>query len=192
MSGADVQVMLRDIDFSGYTDVHFEYGQVHVKGGKLGKEMPMMTRKARTGTLFVQCGMNQRWLMVASTGRQQGFNANMFGSKNLLFLLKDLVQQACDGDLETQEAAVGAGDEATALDNEAPDAEEYDPMDEVDCMDEENISPAKKPRQETRGCGEQRARKSKNHARGRVLDIDFQNTLPRSWRLVERSVVSSS
>ena len=169
MSDADAQVMLRGIDFSGYKDFEFEYGQVHVSGGKLGKPLPLITRRARcAGTTFVLCGTNQRWLITATTGVKTGYSKNMFGSKCLVDALHDVVLQACNGDLETTE---------TAMEEEGGGEEEYDPMNEVDCA-EVDISPAKKPRQETRGCGDKRARYYKNHAKGRILDIDFPKYPP--------------
>ena len=98
----------------------------------------------------------------ATTGQRHA-NASTYGKCSLLDVLREHVEQACNGDVHC------------AADGEAADAgdDDYDPMNEVDC--EEN---AADKAGKTRGRGEKRARYYKNHAKHKLLDIDFPRHPP--------------
>ena len=122
--------------------------------------MPMVTRRVKAGgkdKTFVKMSMNEPWLLFATTGQRHA-NASTYGNRSLLDVLREHVEQACNGDLHC------------AADGEAADAgdDDYDPMNEVDCEE----TAADKAWQ-TRGRGEKRARYYKNHAKHKLLNIDF-------------------
>ena len=166
MSDPGAQAAVHDVDLSGFKAVEFPYERVHTTGGKLRTPMPMVTRRVKAGgkdKTFVKMSMSDPWLLFATTGQRHA-NASTYGNRSLLDVLREHAEQAYNGGLfcAADPVADDAGDD------------DYDPMNEVDS---EETSAAKYG--QTRGRGDnKRARYHKNHAKHKLLDIDFPRHPP--------------
>ena len=154
-----------EVDLTGFKSVSFEFGQIHIKGGFLGKPMPMVSKQFRSGDdeqtkTFVKISRDQPWLMAATAGKNKASHTSI-GRTSLLNMLHDKVEQFANGKLEScssDGATHGGGDEA---------ADDDDPMNMVDVPVEEQQkfeTPTK-----VSGRGSNRQRYYRNVAKGTIF-----------------------
>ena len=115
MSDSGAQAAMHNVDLSGFKAVEFQYGRVHTTGGKRRTPMPMVSRRVKAGgkhALFVNMSMNEPCLLFATTGQRHA-NASTYGNRSLLDVLREHVEQACNGDLlcAANPVAADAGDD---------------------------------------------------------------------------------
>ena len=133
---------------TGFKQVKFNYGKIHVSGGHAGKSHPLVSQTVSgphgEHITFVKMAVTEPWLIMATTG-QNKHRASSFGRTSLLDDLRLEIQKLCDG-AESSSSAV-------PMENE-----EYDPMAEIEHVDQSVQASPK-----TRGRGQKRTRYYKNH-----------------------------
>lgn len=145
------EAQVHNVDLSGFRALEFQFDRIHTTGGLLKTPMPMQSRKVADKGLFVKICRREPWLGVATTGQKYP-RQNIYGPNCLLDVLREHVQEACDG-----RAALKEADETK---------DEYDPMNEVDCpQDDVNAD------RDRHGGGAKRARK--NIAKHRFLEMEM-------------------
>ena len=148
------EAQVHNVDLSGFGAMEFQFDRVHTTGGLLKTPMPMVSRKVADKGLFVKLGVRETWLSAATTGQKYP-RTNIYGKSSLLDDLRVHVQDACDGRGALKET-VGAG-------------AEYDPMNEVDCPQDDDIGGGN-----CHGGGAKRSRYNvKNIAKHRFLEVDL-------------------
>ena len=145
------QAQVHNVDLSGFGAVEFQFDRVHTTGGLLKTPMPMQSRKVADKGLFVKMACNEPWLSAATTGQKYLRNSH-YGRHSLLDVLRDHVQEACDG--------------RAALKDTEETKDEYDPMNEVDCPQGDANAD-----RDCHGGGAKRARK--NIAKHRFLEMEL-------------------
>ena len=145
------EAQVHNVDLSGFRAMDFQFDRVHTTGGMLKTPMPMQSRKVADKGLFVKICRREPWLGTATTGQKYPKN-NIYGQHCLLDVLREHVQEACDGRAALKEAG------------ETKD--EYDPMNEVDCPQGDVNAD-----RDRHGGGAKRARK--NIAKHRFLEMEM-------------------
>ena len=109
-----------NVDLGGFKTVAFDWGQIHVRGGCLGKAtpitfqtIPLKAPREAHSKIFIKLSMTESWLSKATTG-QGNVRPCVFGRTSLLELLREKVQKFANGELDDED-----------------EDQEYDPMDEV-------------------------------------------------------------
>lgn len=145
------EAQVHNVDLSGFRAMEFQFDRIHTTGGLLKTPMPMQSRKVADKGLFVKICRREPWLGVATTGQKYP-RQNIYGTNCLLDVLREHVQEACDG--------------RAALKETEETKDEYDPMNEVDCpQDDVNAD------RDRHGGGAKRARK--NIAKHRFLEMEL-------------------
>ena len=145
------EAQVHNVDLSGFRAMEFQFDRVHTTGGLLKTPMPMQSRKVADKGLFVKICRREPWLGVATTGQKYPRH-NIYGTNCLLDVLREHVQEACDG-----RVALKGADEQK---------DEHDPMDDVDCPQDYANGDG-----DRHGGGAKRARK--NSAKHRFLELDL-------------------
>ena len=171
------------VDLGGFKTVAFDWGQIHMRGGCLGKAAPMTSKtiplkapkrhrgdgdsRAAHSQTFIKLSMTESWLILATTG-QRNFRNTAFGRTSLLDLLRDKVLLAANGELD----GFSSDDSAVAEDED----QGYDPMDMVNAPVEE---PAGKRAKTKNSCqGKRRTYYYKNFAKSRVVYTNMPEKTP--------------
>ena len=145
------EAQVHNVDLSGFRALEFQYDRIHTTGGLLKTPMPMQSRKVADKGLFVKICRREPWLGTATTGQKYPKN-NIYGQNCLLDVLREHVQEACDG--------------RAALKETEETKDEYDPMNEVDCPQGDANAD-----RDCHGGGAKRARK--NIAKHRFLEMEL-------------------
>jgi hypothetical protein len=161
------EAQVHNVDLSGFRAMEFQFDRVHTTGGLLKTPMPMQSRKVADKGLFVKICRREPWLGTATTGQKYPKN-NIYGQHCLLDVLREHVQEACDG-----RVALKGADEQK---------DEHDPMDDVDCPQDYANGDG-----DRHGGGAKRARK--NSAKHRFLELDLAMHPP---EIVRNSSVKKS
>ena len=161
------EAQVHNVDLSGFRAMEFQFDRVHTTGGLLKTPMPMQSRKVADKGLFVKICRREPWLGVATTGQKYP-RQNIYGTNCLLDVLREHVQEACDG-----RVALKGADEQK---------DEHDPMDDVDCPQDYANGDG-----DRHGGGAKRARK--NSAKHRFLELDLAMHPP---EIVRNSSVKKS
>ena len=149
--------MVKACDMSGCKPVRFQHGKVHVRGGRLHKDMPMTTTTVNVRgkkTVFVKLGVREAWMITATTGQKRHQNSSICRT-SLLQLLHNKKDDACNG-------AADIGDRA---DEEG----EHDPMADLDVG--ADVSKTKSP-------GKKRNHYYQNHAKNRFVVCQLPQFCP--------------
>ena len=151
-------------DFGSFRPVDFLTGQIHVKGGCLRKHVPMQTKSVGLGSrkiTFVKLATSEEWLIQATCGTTQ-HRSSSFGRTSLLETMREFIQLVCNGTIKPPEV------------DEALDADDHDPMDDIAVSDDDGPSSAVVYRDRKRT----RYRKPKRVVSNKVVEMEVNNDPP--------------
>ena len=120
--------MVKNMDVI-FKPVKIEFGQVHIAGGYMAKAQPVVSKSIegsdRKQHIFVKMASSEYWLIAATCGGTRDGNRVGFARTSLLCILREHMLRVSDG--------------TDAIENKAIlDADDYDPMDEINRATEQN------------------------------------------------------
>ena len=120
--------MVKNMDVI-FKPVKIEFGQVHIAGGYMAKAQPVVSKSTegsdRKQHIFVKMASSEYWLIAATCGGTRDGNRVGFARTSLLCILREHMLRVSDG--------------TDAIENKAIlDADDYDPMDEINRATEQN------------------------------------------------------
>ena len=143
---------------TGFKPMKLDFGKIHMSGGHLSKSLPLTSKSVAVPhgepITFVKLAVSEMWLIAATTG-QSKYSASSFGRTSLLDDVRLEIQKLCD-----------RADVTSAVPGES---EEYDPMAEVEQVDDDVQKNIKK----TSGRGQKRTRYYKNLVSKTVASLDM-------------------
>jgi len=156
---------MASVNMTGFKEVKFSFGQIHVSGGHGGKPLPVNSKivsdpSGNNKMTFVKMACSEQWLVFATTG-QKRYSAGSFGRTSLLEELRDNVLKYCDGEVSSSSGV-------------AMESEDCDPMMEVEHDQEDvELSPSK-----IKARGEKRMRYFRNLAKDSIATFDMPVRCP--------------
>ena len=151
------------VDMRGFKPLKYNFAKIHMTGGLAFKSMPLTSKtihweEEQENITFVKMASSETWLVMATTGYTK--HASL-GRTSLLEDLRLEIQKLCDGE------------ESSFSPAKSKESEYYDPMAEVEQVDQVVQNTTK-----TRGRGQKRTRYYKNHVSKQVVILSMPARCP--------------